>query len=123
MIKILLRVITINIFSLTILGNSLNASTILTLKEETPEILIQMNSNQYAKNMLLNTVRATVADLQGYDFFDRTMHLPKFTPFLHDKGIADYITGELGSMIAEVLALPLKGATTTVDVYNFHYKV
>jgi hypothetical protein len=123
MIKILLRVITINIFSLTILGNSLNASTILTLKEETPEILIQMNSNQYAKNMLLNTVRATVADLQGYDFFDRTMHLPKFTPFLHDKGIADYITGELGSMIAEVLALPLKGATTTVDVYNFHYKI
>mgnify|MGYP005639319637 FL=1 len=112
--------ITLNIiFSLFIV----NAKTLLTLDEQTPDILIQMNSNQYAKNMILNTVKATVKDLQGYDFFDRTMHLPKFDPYIHDKGIADYITGELGAMVAEMLAVPLKGATTTADVYDFHYKI
>jgi hypothetical protein len=118
--KILLQIV---IFQFAFSLGTTQASSLLTLKETVPSVIIQMNSNQYAKNMILNTVKNTVADLQGYDFFDRTMHLPKFSPYLHDKGIADYITGDLGVMLADMLAVPLKGATTTVDVYDFNYKI
>jgi hypothetical protein len=123
--KQILQIFSLNLILLN-LGFALisaHASSMLILKEEKPDILIQMNSNQYAKNMILNVVKSTVADLQGYNFFDRTMHLPKFDPYVHDKGVADYITGELGEMVAKMLEVPLKGATTTADVYDFHYKI
>jgi hypothetical protein len=88
-----------------------------------PDIVMQMNFNQYSKNFIIGRAREVIKELKGIDIFDHTLNLPKFNAYAHEKGVADYIVGDLGKHLSNMIQGSLKGATTTVDVFDFNYKL
>jgi hypothetical protein len=88
-----------------------------------PDVILQMNFNQYSKNFIIGRAREVIKELKGIDIFDHTMNLPKFDAYVHEKGVADYIVGDLGKHLSNMIQGSLKGAKTTVDVYDFNYKL
>jgi len=96
-----------------------------TLKFEntSPDIILQMNLNNYSSSYLLNRINDVAKKVKGIDLYDQSFNLPSFPIHSHSDGVADYVVGELGEMLARVIDGNLVGARTSLNIYNFGYKL
>lgn len=96
-------------------------------EKERPDIIYQMNLNKNFNSFLMFRGVDVYEEISGVDIFDQTLQLPKYEPFVHENGLGDYMVGEMGKQLEEIIfdtmGLNFKGAKTTFDVYNLHYKI
>lgn len=96
-------------------------------ENERPDIIYQMNLNKNFNSFLMFRSVDVYEEISGVDVFDQTLQLPKYEPFVHKNGLGDYMVGEMGKQLEEIIfdtmGLDFKGAKTTFDVYDLHYKI
>jgi hypothetical protein len=112
---------------IALLVGSLNVSaqrrSTINFKHTYPDVIMQMNFQHYHTSFLMNRMKDAFAAVKGKDLYDQMLRLPEFKAYKHDKGIADHIVGDLGQAIAQAINIELKGATTTINAYDFFYKI
>jgi hypothetical protein len=100
---------------------------IMKLKQKRPDIIYQMNFSNGSNNFLMMRAADAFEAVKGFDIFDQSIKVPKYEPFIHQNGIGDYIVGEMGKQLEEILldtlGLDVRGAKTTFDVYDLQYKL